>query len=514
MKKKLVIIILVFAVFIGTFIVYKCSKTKENITDIDDVSTNVSGEELSPVNLTFYMYGEEKQDTKEVLNKVAKASNLNINLNFEWFDNSNYNKKVVTAINSNEMFDGFLCGKPELEGMDLLQFYRKGRIKDLSKLLPQYAPRILEQLSKQELDACRLDGNIVMIPQLYPMVNWLSVYLREDLADKYKISSINTFDEYENLLKMLKENEKDIIPGIITDGQNYNLNFMAKAFGYVVVDYNLFLVYKWDDPEMKIIPWEQTPEFKESTDIISRWFKNGYTVEIKGNEKNIGSFIALGSNIYENSVGIDLMKNGDSSVYKNFILYKDKPNQRYTPLEYYPRDAIAFNSSSTNVERALMFLNWIQSDQENYDLFMYGIKGKHYNLENNKLTNPKGIESTKNPYKGWDNNAFLNVKFDRTATELELPDTYSSDLLNFVNKYAKYAPHNGFYPDYSGIVNIVNKRATIYADKVIAPFSRCTYNTANTEIIISDLKNAGSQLLVDEVQKQLNKWKVNNKKNK
>ena len=41
-----------------------------------------------------------------------------------------------------------------------------------------------------------------------------------------------------------------------------------------------------------------------------------------------------------------------------------------------------------------MFINWLQSSQENYDSLMYGIKGKHYTLEDNKIKLPETIPSS------------------------------------------------------------------------------------------------------------------------
>lgn len=182
---------------------------------------------LPSATLTFYMLEKEKKDTKEVLDKVAEASNLNIKLDFKWFSYEDYFRSVETAIASNEKMDAFECGKPVPGKIDFIEMFREGKVKDLTELLPQYAPNIYSQLSEGDLNSVRVDGKIAFIPPILPMVDCLGVNIRKDLADKYNITSINTFSDYENILKKIKENEKNIVPGTIRGGA-YNIELFAK----------------------------------------------------------------------------------------------------------------------------------------------------------------------------------------------------------------------------------------------------------------------------------------------
>ncbi len=61
-----------------------------------------------------------------------------------------------------------------------------------------------------------------------------------------------------------------------------SIGLFAEANGYVNFNYILGLVYKWDDPEMRIIPWEQTPEYRRGIETILKWTNNGYLLRDLG----------------------------------------------------------------------------------------------------------------------------------------------------------------------------------------------------------------------------------------
>jgi putative aldouronate transport system substrate-binding protein len=482
-----------------------CSNKKDALPEMVDQSS-----ELSPAVLTFYMPGDGKKDAKEVLDKVAESTNLNIKLDFKWFAYADYTEKVKTAIASNDKFDAFVCGKPDAGNLDYVDMFRNGEIKDISTLLPKYAPNIRAQLSDEEFECAKVDGKLSAVPALFPEANCLTALARKDLIDKYKIPQIKTFDDYEKYLKIVKEKESDITPGAIY----YDADIFTQVYGYVMLDHNQSLVYKWDDPQMKIIPWEQTPEFKETVNLINRWYKNGYIKPLTGTTDRFTSMISNSQTFYEGTINADLFNDGDKKAYNIYMLYPDNKVQRVSPIgNIGTKGAIAFNSKSANTERALMFLNWIQSSQQNFDLFIYGFKDRHYVLTGDRISMPEGMKASDNPYEGWLSTPFLNINFERLPDD---KDTYSDDFmkshLDFINSKTFYAPHEGFFPDYKTISDDCNNRMQLYQEKIVNALRTGTYDTKETDNIIDELKTSGTDVIVQEVQKQLDKWRADNKK--
>lgn len=495
-----VFIILSNIVFVG------CEEEKEIDPILYEMSNNIS---MDSETLTFYMPGTEKRDSKEVLDTVAEKSDLNIMLDFKWVSLDNYTSTVKTALASGEEIDAFICGNPESGYLSFVNLFRNGEIKDITNLLPQYAPVILGQLSQyRELECIKLDGKIVAIPSMMPQAKLLCLSVRQDFIEKYSISQIDTYDNYEKFMAIIKNYEKDIVPSTIGA---YNLNLFAGVYDYTVLNYSLNLVYKNDDPLMQIIPWEQTPEYKTTISLVSKWYKSGYLNQGEVNYDELASFLYLSSNFLEGTISIDINQDGKKVEYTNYILYKDKKIQRESPIGgIFINGAVAFNVKSEKTERVLMFLNWIQSNQENYDLFMYGIKDKDYFLKEGRVAMPEGVTTSKSPYLGWLNNAFLNLSLQRVPSTYSIPDNFYDIYLEIINSQTVYAPHEGFFPDYSTIQNECYIRNNIFREKIIKALSNGIYDINQTDNIIEDLKSAGTDKIILEIQRQLGKWKKTN----
>jgi putative aldouronate transport system substrate-binding protein len=82
------------------------------------------------------------------------------------------------------------------------------------------------------------------------------------------------------------------------------------------------------------------------------------------------------------------------------------------------------SATSEDPARAVMFLDWIQASQDNYDLWYYGIKDKHYTLSaDGEVVYPAGSVSTALPYAPtpW---YFRNYQMDRSiSTDCDMTKT-------------------------------------------------------------------------------------------
>ncbi|NLD51086.1 MAG: hypothetical protein GX660_28440, partial [Clostridiaceae bacterium] len=75
---------------------------------------------------------------------------------------------------------------------------------------------------------------------------------------------------------------------------------------------------------------------------------------------------------------------------------------------------IGIATGSTKAERVLMFVEWLHKSQENYDLFRYGVKGRNYSLDGEKLVFSESIKEI--PYT-WDivTGFFSDYRYERTS---------------------------------------------------------------------------------------------------
>jgi putative aldouronate transport system substrate-binding protein len=390
---------------------------------------------------------------------------------------------------------------------------RKGILMDITELFPKTAPELYAKYSKDELRSMKVDNKLFTIPSLMASAYCTNVWVKPEFMRTYKLPPIKTLDDYTLFLKTVKENEPGFVPGSI---DWVSTEAYARLFGYVTLDNNQGLVYKWTDPDMKVIPWEQTPEFKEVVTHIANWRKNGYLPSPNDNIAQEQMASMLSGSDGTNKEETMKVTRGDGKTIKEYEmyryhLYRGVPIQRTSPVgNIFMNGAIAFNAKSPNVERALQFLEWVHKSQENHDLLQYGIEGTHYVLKDGILDLPEGTKHEDNKYLGWSGStAFRDMKFLHTPRGIE--GDLQKDYIEFIQNQTRYAPHEGFYPDYTSIQDLARKRAENINSKISGALFNGTFDPSSIDALIEEFKQAGSSRIVEEVQKQLNGWKTKNK---
>lgn len=511
MNKKLIVIISVILVVLiagGTaaFLLLRDrnSEKDEFLPTASDFEVDVSN--LKFTELTFYFLGQEIPTAKEVLqavnSKLKQGLNTEIHFKCVFERPENYLDKIKS-----DMASGLPCDAFQYFGgfpVSLETLANEGYIADLTKLFPQSAPNYYRQFSQDDIDAIKVKDKIYAIPGRIPYANRTCAIVRQDLMEKYNIPEIKNYSDYEFFLKTIKEKEPNIIP------MNYydtTIGLFADSYGYVILDYQLGLVYKWDDPDVKIMAWEQTPVYKNCLNRIKSWkesnylMKNGGIAQIDEGMVTSGrwaSFIGrLGDHFNYNAV---LRAQGTTEWYYRAYQLNDGFSARVSPLD----TGVAINAKSANAERVLMFIDWLESSQENYDLYMYGVKGKHYVEKEDYIEPPEGV-TMEYSFFNWPWKApFRDIDYERANTpglKEEVAQYY-----DIITKNSKYPPLNGFTPDYSTVDSIKTLRQISYTDMDRSVYIG-DYDESKADEFIKDEKDTGVDNLVAEVQRQADQFR-------
>lgn len=453
--------------------------------------------------LIIYMPGQKPTGEDEVLEDVINKSGLNIKINFKYFETNQYNyfQRVHQAFASGEKFDAFVCGKSTDDRFNYIKWAREDKLKDLSQLMPKYAPSIYTKLDDRKRNSASVDEKLVLVPNNIDLIGILGIYVDKEIADKYDVKEITNFEEYEVLLDKIKSDGQWIPCGF----RNYHpyitdLSFYADAYGYTVLDGQYGIVYKKDDPDMKLLAWEKTDAFKQVSTMLKRWHDRGYIA--KNYKEKIATFLEIGDN-YKQGVHKRYF-NKNASDFNYFIPYLGSKFHRSCASSNII-DSIAFNSKSENVVEGLKLLNWIQSSQENFDLFIYGIKGKDYELKNEKILSINADRS----YHHRVITPFINQEFFRLDVGSEAYGNLA-EYKEFVEEYTEYDRHEGFYPDFSKVTGESHLRKNIIYMDLFRPIHNGTYNPEKYDAIIQSLEDNTSKVL-KELQRQLDEWKSSNK---
>ena len=483
LKESLLFLVLLFFLF-NTFIT-GCNYSEQKRED-----ETFKLEEVKDVTLKFFFFGQENPDSRKILDEIEKK--VNVRLDFEWISFTERQRRLDALFASGDNFDALASLADGDYNPEFYKLSREGYLLNITELFPNFAPGLYMKYAPEELVQASYNGNIMGIPARMPLSLRMSVMVRKDLMEKFGLNEISTLENYETYLKAINEGEVKIPSATWLN----TIYLFPQMYGYFNINYNL--VFKMDDADMKLIPWEQTPEFKEAYYILKDWNNKGYI----NNRMNIESSLVdgnLGSLFTPWVVADYYMRSVADKKYemKTFALYSDKPVRLLSNTTA----IVLFNKNAQNPERALNFLEWVQSSQENYDLLMYGIEGEQYSLKGRSLVFPEG----KNKYSGWDGNAvFTNIDYIRPFGSY--PPDYWTTYRENVLKNSVVSPVDGFIPDISSITDMINKRQDEY-DFFENGIKNGLFNDIVLDDFIKKQKDTGIDLIVTNLQKQLDKWR-------
>jgi putative aldouronate transport system substrate-binding protein len=443
-----------------------------------------------------------------VINEKLKRE-INAEVKFEWVAWGDYQTKLTTlAAAGDSSFDA-------LFDADWFGFYpnaQKEMYMDIKPYFEKYAPDIYNKLTPIQLKQITVNGKMVAVPFRMPKDDRFVILLREDLREKYNIPAPKSLEDMLPFWQAIKENEQGISPFVQGSLSSYAYVY-GPSFNYFTLDSsNLELVYKQDDPTLKLIPWEQTDAFKTICTFMNKIYEAGYVPK----DTLISSV--------QNDV-ITLMQNGAAAscvhifaeeAYLNSVCAATHPDWKFKVYNFYDYDApnvvapnqcICLNANGKNPERTLMFLNWIAKNQENYDLMHYGIKDKTYTLVDN-MYQPMLDSAMNSVYPDWLGNwAFQDWDYIRYSTGYGAD--YKTQYLAANTYNAKDTPTAGFVLNTDNIKTEYAQRLAIYKDMAIAIFQGVMGPDLYDEYIQKQ-KDAGIEKILAEAQMQLDTWRTGN----
>ncbi|MFW5742233.1 MAG: DUF3502 domain-containing protein [Spirochaetota bacterium] len=468
-----------------------------------------SGDGLAPATLEFYFPGERKQDTGRVLETIEErtADTLNVELDFTWIPWGDYNNRISVINAAGEQYEAHF----DADWLAWGTLAPRGGLADISELLPEYAPNLAERYSEIELASATVNGDLTALPWLYPGSQRRAAIVREDLRQEYGVDEISSYADLEVYLEAIAENEPDMIPFL--PQPNDSLIMFADNYGYAMLHTGLQIVYKWDDPDMELMVWEQTPEFRDAVAMMRRWYENGYMPrDVLSMQQQPGELFESGrlaSRVHlwqsEQDAKAHLEANFPEAEARAFNLYPDKTAHLSPPMN----NAVAFNANADELPRTLMFLEWVHASQANYDLLIYGLEGEHFvDAGPGLMSYPDGVSAGDHPYHNWLGQwGFWDIELTRFPDSF--PETYREDYIEDVNTNTAYWPHVGFVPSTEEVRTEVAQRQSIFEEKGRALMFGVV-DDAEIDSYVEDQRRAGADAILEELQRQLDAWRADN----
>jgi putative aldouronate transport system substrate-binding protein len=469
----------------------------------------------SPVTLKWYIVGGSAQkDQAKVADAMSKylqtKKHLNVKLDIQCFGYGTYDTKLKTMIGAGENFD--ICFTAAWAN-NYQQQAIKGAFIPLNKYFKNELKGTVNALGDTFLNGSKVNGKNYAIPTNKEQAHQWGVVLLKKYVDKYKMNlkNVKTFADLEPLFKIIKAKEPNVTPleaGAANTCSIYNILDYDK-----VGDDNYPGAVNNDTKDYKIFNEFADKKFMDGCKLVHKWFKLGYIRPDAATIQDVVPDQKAGKTF----CSVQSLKPGKDVEMSN------STGQKWVQLELTKpvianRDTMgsmqAVSATSKHKLEAVKFLELLNTDKNLKNMMAYGIEGVHYTkVGKNQVKYTASNEKSQAylPGNSWAiGNQFIDyLVVDKDPAKSDDPHKWDNFLA--FNKSAKGTKTLGFMFDPAPVKTQMAACGVVWM-KYMPMLS--TGSVDPTEYIpqaVDALKAAGSEKVIAEKQKQLNKWLKSNK---
>ncbi len=503
----------------------KPATTTPDTTPDDGTADDAPAEPaLDPVTLRIWFHGSTV--SPEASAKVMESVNaylqdkINVTLEPIWGTWGDFDTATVTALTGGDDVDiYFTCNWSSNE---YNSYARDGYWVKLDDMLPTYGADLLTTIPEGIWECAKTNGydgmGVYAVPALkdtatqncWDLNGTLLAELGYDVDEFVEFASMNPdfyySDEFEEVLQKAKDAKGSSFYPLV--GEPVVFERIATGTAIVTGDLNgaPVLSYYYDvehpstDIGSKIVCKYATPEFKKFAERTYYLAQKGF---ISPQTQNVDT-----ANNYREACA----STGDyliSSQSYAFGCELDYARARGIDVRMIPTDApymdatsgqgamMAISATSKNPERALMFLNLLNTDPELMTMLNYGTEGYTYNK--NADGTISFIDEVRATYSPW-TNGMGNVR--------QLPPTAEQGV-DFWERFSAYydsaevLPYGSFILDTSELSNEATALANVYGQYGFQLMGGATNPDTVLPEFLAKLEEAGIQKLLDAANDQL-----------
>lgn len=399
----------------------------------------------------------------------------------------------------------------------------KGSYMDMTELIKQYGQEMKSELPEWLLDLTTIDGKIYAVPNYQMMAMPVGFSVDKAHVDKGWIDADKASDMFMSDRVLHKEDYKifeDYFDKVLASGEKVKyvssqfLNRGIKSMigmpadGIETIIANA-CIRNGEDGYKVYNTLTDFPDNYEYYDLVNEWYKKGYIRKdiLSNSAEQEGDYLLWWTSVFKGSEERLAIKHG-------------KPMEI---INLYGLPTIGYKSSTTNTaiaassqhpERAMQVINLMNSKRgkDLINLLTYGIEGKHYEKLNDDQINwlePAIPGSSDNSY-GFENWVIGNTM--NTYTTQSDPEGWNEYIHEEINMKAEMSRLRGFTLDTKPIKLELSQydaklKEYAYLDKGTTPNYKELLEERNQK-----LREAGSDKIVAEVQRQIDEWVKNGKK--
>jgi putative aldouronate transport system substrate-binding protein len=463
---------------------------------------------LDPVELNLYFLAPQVKDVNLIeaeINKITTEKfNATVKLNYLFWD-SYFDKQKLLIASGNPIDLMFTASWASYS-----QYVSQKAFLELDDLLDQYGQDIKDNINPAYLKAPRIEGKLFAIPTQKDMAGITGVLMNKELVDKYNfdLSTVKTPADFEPFLKVIKENEPDIIPFLNKndEGATYWANDFIEP-----LDTKMPVVVA-NRGEAQVVNMYEYPKYVELVKLQRDWVQKGY---INKDISTLQDSTPL-KKAKKAFMWVEQLKPGKADEMQAQLGYPLVQVNAYADQKPVATTGaltgsmIAIPRSSKNPERTMMFINEMFKNKDLMNLLAWGIEGKHYKkIGENQIDYADGVDATTSGYTGMAQWAMGGSQFLDYLWVSEKTDKW--DQMKAFNESAEISATLGWTFNAEPVKNeIATLKAAVTQYNAAIATGTVDYDTFYPKMK-NALEKAGLQKVMDEVNKQIEAFKATNK---
>jgi putative aldouronate transport system substrate-binding protein len=441
---------------------------------------------------------------------------INANMRFRWTSWTDWQTQYNLLVATGQGLDLVTAAS---DWLDLWPNASKGAWMALDDLLPKYAPKTFAEIPRADWDQTRYNGKIVALPEnSYTQYVNHGLFYRGDWARKAGISKITSWDDVTRYLDYIKKNIPGVIPWDNANNWEHAEGWLISHTEAVPVDavagrLVYFKSFK-SDPYTVYSPFFDKT-FDDFAALMKQWADAGYwKADVLNNKDDTRQFLRDGKTGMDEH-HVQTYAAGSTSL-RN-LMDKDQPGSDLQMFGFFEptknlirmpilHGATALSAGSKNPERAMMLYEQIRQDKTLYMLLNYGVQNRNYYLdEKGQLYVPKDFDLTKFQFYS----DFWGGRVDKfepvNASMWSGHDAY----IKYLDGFSKPYIYTNFVFNQSPVSTQVAAISQV-ANSMIPAISLGMAGDPAKAVadFRSQLKSAGIDQVIAEVQKQVNAWKA------
>jgi len=462
--------------------------------------------ELPFVELSYY-YPTATSNVSDValieaeMNKILEKE-INAHIKLNPVDFGAYGQKMNLMNSAGDVYDlAFVSNWLN----DYYQNVSKGALIPLDGLLKEYAPTLYSSIPDSVWNGTRVKGEIfgAINLQIYAMPYGPVAF--EEVAQKYNLdlSKINSLRDLEPYLASWNESHNRFLP-------NYDFFISAPPyFGFDSIgEVSSVGWVKLDDSNLTVVNQFDSAEFKEAIETLREYMKKGYipedaaliTGEMITNEIQAGRLPLIISANMPVKPGVDAE---EQIKYNRKVVYAEATAPLVT-TDRIVGTMTGISRTSKNPERAMMFLEQINTNKQLYSLITNGIEGKHYTV----VDAANGViekiqDSGYSPNADW----VYGNQFNAYYTDANNVGIW--EKTQEMNATAAVSPLLGFTFNPEPIKSELAQVSSVWSEYMVG-FMTGSYDLDKKyPEFLDKLNKAGAAKVIAEKQSQVDAWKAN-----